>query len=104
MNPDAELHLPLVGKLRVPGPQLLLDRHRTGNGIDHTWKLREQVVANGIDDPAPVLANESAHRVAVRVQRLQRRHLILGHEAAVADRVGAQERGELALRRGGTHL
>ena len=44
-----------------------------------------------------MVADEALDLVAVGGEGADRRRLVVGHEAAVADHVGVEDRGELAL-------
>ena len=98
MHPDAKAQAAILRKAGLAPSELRLHVERARDRVDGTGELREQVVADRVHDPAAMLAHVARDRVAVRAQHLRRRRLVLRHAAAVADRVGAQDRGELPSR------
>jgi hypothetical protein len=82
-------------QLRVPGPEGLLDPDRGLHGVHDARELGQEVVACGVHDPAPVLPDERAHDLAAGREGADGGDLVRLRQAAVALRVGAQDRGQL---------
>lgn len=91
VDTDAKLHPPLLGKLRIPGGQVLLEHHGALDRVDNTAELRQQAVACEVDDPATVAADEPRHQLTVGLDHFDRGRLVVAHEPAVAVNVGAQD-------------
>jgi hypothetical protein len=60
--------------------------------LDHTRKLRQQVIPRGVYHATPVLLDEGGHQLTVCRDGADRRHLILTHEAAIPFDIGAEDR------------
>ena len=95
-----EVEGPFTGATRGrPGVALdheLLDPDRAFDRGDHRRKLDQQPVASRLDDaPAPA-RHKRLRRFTMLTHRPRRPHLVLAHEARVADHVGGEDRGELA--------
>lgn len=71
-----------------------LDLDRAGHGLGRSRELGQHVVSSEIDHAPATLAHEDRHLLAVLSDRVDGRGLVLGHQSAVADHVGAQNRGE----------
>ena len=73
-----------------------LDCDRAFNRGDHRRKLDQEPVAGSLDDAAAFARDERGRRLAMLPYRPRRPRLVLAHEARVADRIGGEDRGELA--------
>ena len=100
VNANAELHLAVVRQRCIPNSKHGLDLEGTLHGLGRRRKLREHVVTGSIDDSALVLLDQVRDGSAVAGEHPDRDVLVLGHQPAVADRVGGEDRGEAALRAG----
>jgi hypothetical protein len=76
---------------------LLLDRQRRLDRLDHAGELDQRPVAHQLDQPPAALSDHRVeHLRAVRLERRQRPGLVVVHERRVADHVGSKNRGETA--------
>jgi hypothetical protein len=50
----------------VGGPERLLDRHGSLDGIDDTRELRQDTIASRVGNPAPMLADQLVHDFPMR--------------------------------------
>jgi hypothetical protein len=98
VDPHAEEHAARLGQALVAHAQHPLRLHRALHRIQRIGKLRQQVVAWGVYDAAAVVGDEAADEIAIGAERADRPRLVLGHQAAVAHRVGGEDGGESALR------
>src|SRR5262245_56307822 len=103
VDTDAKRQRAPRGQLLVPRRQARLDRHGARHRIDHAAELGEQVVTDRIDHAPVMLANQGRHRIAMRLEGAEGRHLVGGHQSTVTDRVGAEDRRKLALRKDCLH-
>jgi hypothetical protein len=83
---------------RMRGP-LHLDS--AAQRIDHARKIRQKAVARGADDPPAMPCDQRVDGAAQGAQGLMRACLILPHQAAEADDIRVQDRGEFPLPRAG---
>src|SRR5262249_25725922 len=91
VDANAKLHAAVGRKFGVSGAELMLDGDGTLHSLDHTGKLRQQVIAWGVHDAPPVLLDESGHQLAVRRDGTHCRCLILTHEAAIPLDISAED-------------
>src|SRR5262249_55446592 len=95
IDANAELHAAVRRQLGVPDFQLALDGHGTLHGLDHTGKLRQQIIPRGVHDAPPVLLDERGHELPVGGDGTDGRYLVLAHEAAVSLHIRAEDRRKL---------
>ncbi len=100
MQADAELQLPLGGQVGVQGGDQALDLDGALQRLHGAAELGQEVVAREVVEATPVLANVKLDLFAPCRHRPDGGVLVLGHEARVANHVGRQDRGEVALRAG----
>jgi hypothetical protein len=103
MDTDAKLHAPVERKAGVAGLKRALYLDGGAYRVESARELGEEVVPRRVDHPAPMLEDEAGEVFAMGLQGLDRRDLVLRHEAAVADRVGAQDSREPANDGVGVH-
>ena len=65
VDPDAELHSPVLGQLGVAGFDLLLHRHPALDRIHHTGKLGQDIIPGRSHHPPPVLLDEDEQDLLV---------------------------------------
>ncbi len=65
VDPDAEPHAAVLGKLGVAGLKLLLHRHGALHGVHHAGELGQQVVPGRVHHPAAVLFDEVGENLLV---------------------------------------
>jgi hypothetical protein len=94
VNTDTKLHPSVRGHVGVPGTDCALDRDGASGRVESARELGEEVIPWRIDYPTPMLADEAAGVLAVNLKGLHRRDLVVGQEAAVADRVGTEDGGQ----------
>ncbi len=104
VDADPEVHAALGGEARVECPQHSLDLDCGADGVEGGRELGEDVVTRSIHDPASVLPDAHRDLLAVVAERPDRGRLVLGHQAAVADGIGGEDRGELAFDLGSHRL
>ena len=97
IDADPEEQPASFGQLGVAAFHLLLDLDGAAHGIHHAGKLGQHVVTWGVYHPATTLANQVADQVTAGREGPGRPLLVLGHEPAVADGIGGEDGGELAL-------
>ena len=61
------------------------------NGLDYARELREDAISGGVGDPPPVFRDQPVQDGSMGVQRLQRRDLVLAHQAGIALHVCSRE-------------
>jgi hypothetical protein len=97
VDTDAELHSPRRGEIGVPRSEHALDLGRGAHRVERGRELRQQVVAGRVHHATPVLSHQHPDLFPVGADRADGGRLVLRHQPAVADRVGAQDRRELAF-------
>ena len=98
VNADPEGDATLLGNGFVTFGDAPLDVDGALDRLDDARELDQNAVAHELDD-APVMPGDRGidELFAVGVERGQRAGLVGFHQAAVPDRVGAQDRGEFAF-------
>ena len=74
----------------------LLDLDRGLDRLDRARELGQQRIAGCIDHPAAVARHQADNDVAIGFERLDGGCLVGRHQTGIADRVRAQDRGQLA--------
>jgi hypothetical protein len=85
------------GKFAFLGLERGLDFDRALDRIDDAGELGEYTVARGVDEASVMLLDERVDQPAMRGQSAVSRLLVLPHEAAIAEDVGAEYGGELTF-------
>ena len=68
--------------------------------VDRAGELNQHAVAGDLEDPAPVEGDQRLqHFFPAGLERRECTSLVLPHQAAVADYICGQDRGEAASRR-----
>src|ERR1022692_680478 len=82
----------------------LLYRQRTIDGGNHARELDQRPIAHELEY-TPAMGSDVGveYEAAIGLEALQRSHLVSLDEAAVADHVGRQYRGQFALHQGRRH-
>ena len=97
VNADAKLDAPLFGHTGVAFNHRVLDLDRAAHRVDHAAKLDDRPVAGAFDDAAVVHGDGRINEIAAqRSQPRQGAVLVRAGQAAEADHVGGEDRGELA--------
>ena len=96
VDADAELEPVLRREGGVALAQGLLDADSAGQRLDDAREVGQHAVARRADDAAVVLGDEPVDDLAAGPQAGVRAGLVAVHLAREADRVGAQDRGQLA--------
>ena len=94
VNTDAKLHSSVRGHVGVPSPDCALDLDGAASRVEGAGKLGEEIVPRRIDHPASMLADQAGDVLAVDLKTPHGRDLVFGQEAAVADRIGAEDGGQ----------
>ena len=98
VDPHAEQH---AAFLRLIGVQLghrRLDRHRALDRVDHAGELDQRAVAGLFHDSAVPLGDPRIDDLSQQLHQARMgRGLVHSHEAAVANNVRSQDRGEAAI-------
>ena len=100
MDPDAKLHLALCRELGVSAREHAPDLDRALNRIERSRELRKEVVSGEVHEATAVLADQELDLLAVVAQDVNRGALVLGHQPAVADDIGGEDRSELSFCQG----
>jgi len=103
MKTDAKLHPSVRGHIGIPGLDYALDLDGAAGCVEGARKLGEEVISRRIDHSASMLAHEVGDLFAVNLKRPHCRDLVVGQEAAVADRVRAQDGGQSVYEDVGVH-
>lgn len=83
---------------RQPGVVARLDRHGAGGGVDHARELREQAVAEKLDQPAAMLGEQRLDHLSAQPREPgQRLGLVPLDEPRIVDHVRRQDRREPPL-------
>ena len=104
MEPDAKQHAPIVGELFVLRRERALDLEGATDRADGTGELGQQVVARGVDHSATEGVDEALDLASMGLQRADRGLVVVAHQAAVADRIGAQDGRQPAIQGIRAHL
>ena len=98
IDADPDLDALIVGTCGIALGEAALQRHRAFDRIDDRAELGEHAVAHELED-APVMAGDLGleQLLAPGLQPLMRPRLVALHERRVADDVGGENGGELAL-------
>ena len=97
VDADAEHQALVLGRVGLIRSNGFLNLHRAGDGVDHAGELDQGAVAHQLDDATAMAGNERIDdRAAQGLEAVERARLVDCHEAAVADHVRAQNRGEPA--------
>jgi len=103
MNTDAKLHPSMRGHSDIPDPDYALDLDGAASCVEGARKLGKEVVSRRIDHSASMLADEVRDLFAVNLKSPHCRDLVVGQEAAVADRVRAEDGGQSVYEDVGVH-
>jgi len=57
IDPDAKAKAPLLGEIQIAVGHRALNFASTAHRIDNAGEFRQEAVAGGLDDPAPMLAD-----------------------------------------------
>ena len=97
MDPDAELDPPVGRQASVALAHAVLHLDRASRGVDNAAELGENAVARALDDP-PVMGGDGGidHVATHRPDPSKRALFLAAGEAAKADDVGGENRGELS--------
>ena len=97
MDADAELDPPVGRQARVALEHAVLHLDRAAHGVDHAAELGENAVSGALDDPPVMGGDGGIDQVAAhRPDPSERALFVAAGEAAKADDVGGQNRGELS--------
>lgn len=98
IDADAYLDAPILGYALIAPRHFTLKHSRTLDRIDHAAELGQQTVTHQLEDAAVVFGDFRFEQLlAVPPQAVERVDLVLRHQAAVADYVSGEDRGEVAL-------
>jgi len=101
IDADAKDDAPILYDSRIARPHCDLHIDGEGNGIDDAGELHERAVAHQFDSTAAILRHLGIEKILTML--LERRKLadfVLAHEAAVADHVEGEDRGETTFHAG----
>ncbi len=94
MNPDPKLHPAIRRQIRIPALEHPLNLDPTPHRLERRRKLREKVIPPKINHPPPMLLHQQLDLLPIVGKRPDRCLLILGHQPAVPDDIGGQDRGQ----------
>jgi hypothetical protein len=83
---------PVILRRRViPSGHLPLDFEGARNGFNHTWELDEQAIPGRLNDPTLMFRDIGIDEFATEgSEAIEGSRLVLAHESAVADDIGAE--------------
>ena len=95
IDADTEFDAPRLRHVNVAFAHLALDIGGAGHRVHDARELHQHAVAGQLDDAAPMLGDLRVDQLAaVRLEGRERGALVGPHQAAVADDVGSQDRGQ----------
>src|SRR5215467_4127189 len=98
MQADSDVDALVDRQPAVPLGHAALERGCTLHRIDHACELGQEAISHQLEDASVTLLDLRLEQLpAMRPQALERAHLILLHEPAVAGHVGSHDGGELAI-------
>ena len=100
VSADAELHLAVVRQVGIPDTQHTLDFDRALDRFYRGRKLCQEVVTREVGDATPMLVHQRADLFPIGGQHADRGFLVVRHQTAVTDYVGAQDCCELSVHPG----
>jgi hypothetical protein len=71
--------------------------------INNTGKFGENIIPGGVNQPPPVLLNQSGYHFPIERDGTHCRHLIFTHKSAVACGISTEDRGKFAFEAFGVH-
>jgi hypothetical protein len=96
--PDPELDETIPGQVGVPDGNALLNVHRAGNGVHHTWELRQDPVSSRFKDTASLLSELWIHQPGPDLYEYSKRAgLVRAHEPAITYDIGCKNAGKASL-------
>src|SRR5216683_28163 len=97
VDADAELHPALGWQRSVLSLECGLDLDGALDRIHDARELGEYTITGGVDEPSVMLLHQRIDQLAMGGQSAKSRLLVLPHEAAIAEDIGAEYGGELTL-------
>ena len=97
MDSDAEQHAPIVGERLVFQRERALDLEGAADRANGAGELGEQIVARGVDHPSAKRVDQALDFAAMGPKREDRGLVVVVHQPAVADPIGAQNGRQPAI-------
>ncbi|MCY1492990.1 hypothetical protein D9M68_268150 [compost metagenome] len=98
IDPDAEVHLPVVGKRLVGTPHRLLNGDCAVEGMDDRWKFRQHAVAGGPENLTMGAFDKTVDNSAVRRQSRKRLLFVGIHQAGITFDIGRKDRCKFSFK------
>ncbi len=95
VDPNAKLHSAVGWQICVLRLERGLDLNRALDGIHDAGELGQYAVARRVHESSTVLLDQRIDQLTRRGQTTEGRLLVLPHEAAIAEDIGAEYGGEL---------